>query len=258
MSDSDAESKTAGSSAQIAPTDAANIEPLIHTVRGQQVMLDRDLAWLYEVETKNLNRAASRNADRFPADFRFQLTKEEDEALRCQIGTSNAGEGRGGRRYLPYAYTEQGIAMLSGVLRSEVAVQTSISIMRAFVAMRRFLAENAALLERLHGIEASQAALQRSTDERLGRGRGRGLRTGLRIGSRSPGEAIPRKTGARGRGRRQMLVKCNGWSWFGSIQWRRCSREGFNGDAELATAGRRRLGGTHGETGIEREQPCAA
>ena len=169
MSDSDAESKTAGSSAQIAPTDAANIEPLIHTVRGQQVMLDRDLAWLYEVETKNLNRAASRNADRFPADFRFQLTKEEDEALRCQIGTSNAGEGRGGRRYLPYAYTEQGIAMLSGVLRREVAVQTSISIMRAFVAMRHLLAENAALLERLHGIEASQAALKRSTDERFDR-----------------------------------------------------------------------------------------
>lgn len=130
-------------------------------------MLDTDLARLYEVETKNLNRAAARNADRFPEDFRFQLTKEEDESLRCQIGTSKTVEGRGGRRYLPYAYTEQGIAMLSGVLRSEAAVQTSISIMRAFVAMRHFLAENAALLERLRGIESSQAAFQQSTDERF-------------------------------------------------------------------------------------------
>lgn len=130
-------------------------------------MLDTDLARLYEVETKNLNRAAARNADRFPEDFRFQLTKEEDESLRCQIGTSKTVEGRGGRRYLPYAYTEQGIAMLSGVLRSEVAVQTSISIMRAFVAMRHLLAENATLFERLRGVELSQAAFQQSTDERF-------------------------------------------------------------------------------------------
>lgn len=167
MSDFDAENESVETSAPIALVDSANIEPLIHTVRGQQVMLDTDLARLYEVETKNLNRAAARNADRFPEDFRFQLTKEEDESLRCQIGTSKTVEGRGGRRYLPYAYTEQGIAMLSGVLRSEAAVQTSISIMRAFVAMRHFLAENAALLERLRGIESSQAAFQQSTDERF-------------------------------------------------------------------------------------------
>ena len=167
MSDFDAENESVETSAPIALVDSANIEPLIHTVRGQQVMLDTDLARLYEVETKNLNRAAARNADRFPEDFRFQLTKEEDESLRCQIGTSKTMEGRGGRRYLPYAYTEQGIAMLSGVLRSEAAVQTSISIMRAFVAMRHFLAENAALLERLRGIESSQAAFQQSTDERF-------------------------------------------------------------------------------------------
>lgn len=167
MSDFDAENESVETSAPIALVDSANIEPLIHTVRGQQVMLDTDLARLYEVETKNLNRAAARNADRFPEDFRFQLTKEEDASLRCQIGTSKTVEGRGGRRYLPYAYTEQGIAMLSGVLRSEVAVQTSISIMRAFVAMRHFLAENAALLERLRGIESSQAAFQQSTDERF-------------------------------------------------------------------------------------------
>lgn len=167
MSDFDAENESVETSAPIALVDSANIEPLIHTVRGQQIMLDTDLARLYEVETKNLNRAAARNADRFPEDFRFQLTKEEDESLRCQIGTSKTVEGRGGRRYLPYAYTEQGIAMLSGVLRSEAAVQTSISIMRAFVAMRHFLAENAALLERLRGIESSQAAFQQSTDERF-------------------------------------------------------------------------------------------
>ena len=167
MSDFDAENESVETSAPIALVDSANIEPLIHTVRGQQVMLDTDLARLYEVETKNLNRAAARNADRFPEDFRFQLTKEEDASLRCQIGASKTVDGRGGRRYLPYAYTEQGIAMLSGVLRSEAAVQTSISIMRAFVAMRHFLAENAALLERLRGIESSQAAFQQSTDERF-------------------------------------------------------------------------------------------
>ena len=167
MSDFDAGNESIETSAPIALVDSANIEPLIHTVRGQQIMLDTDLARLYEVETKNLNRAAARNADRFPEDFRFQLTKEEDESLRCQIGTSKTVEGRGGRRYLPYAYTEQGIAMLSGVLRSEVAVQTSISIMRAFVAMRHLLAENATLFERLRGVELSQAAFQQSTDERF-------------------------------------------------------------------------------------------
>ena len=167
MSDFDAENESVETSAPIALVDSANIEPLIHTVRGQQIMLDTDLARLYEVETKNLNRAAARNADRFPKDFRFQLTKEEDESLRCQIGTSKTVEGRGGRRYLPYAYTEQGIAMLSGVLRSEVTVQTGISIMRAFVAMRHLLAENATLFERLRGVELSQAAFQQSTDERF-------------------------------------------------------------------------------------------
>lgn len=130
-------------------------------------MLDTELTRLYEVETKNLNRAAARNADRSPEDFRFQLTKEEDESLRCQIGTSKTMEGRGGRRYLPYAYTEQGIAMLSGVLRSEVAVQTSISIMMAFVAMHHLLAVNATLFERLRGVELSQAVFQQSTDERF-------------------------------------------------------------------------------------------
>ena len=167
MINREAEDKSIGASAQMSLIDAADIEPLIHTIRGRQVMLDRELARLYEVETKNLNRAAARNADRFPEDFRFRLTKEEDESLRCQIGTSKTSEGRGGRRYLPYAYTEQGIAMLSGVLRSEVAVQTSVSIMRAFVAMRRFFAENAALLERLRGVELRQEVFQQSANERF-------------------------------------------------------------------------------------------
>ena len=118
-----------------AMSDNKDIRSLIYMVRGQQVMLDSDLAKLYKVETKVFNQAVSRNSDRFPDNFRFQLTKEEFDALRSQIATSN---GKGGRRYRPYMFTEQGIAMLSGVLRSDVAVQMSIRIMNAFVEMRRF------------------------------------------------------------------------------------------------------------------------
>ncbi len=116
-------------------SDNKDIRSLIYTVRGQQVVLDSDLAKLYKVETKVFNQAVNRNLDRFPDNFRFQLTKEEFDALRSQIATSN---GKGGRRYRPYMFTEQGIAMLSGVLRSDVAVQMSIRIMNAFVEMRRF------------------------------------------------------------------------------------------------------------------------
>ena len=118
-----------------AMSDNKDIRSLIYMVRGQQVMLDSDLAKLYKVETKVFNQAVNRNLDRFPDNFRFQLTKEEFDALRSQIATSN---GKGGRRYRPYIFTEQGIAMLSGVLRSDVAVQISIRIMNAFVEMRRF------------------------------------------------------------------------------------------------------------------------
>ena len=110
-------------------TETKDNKSLIYVVRGQQVMLDSDLAMLYQVETKVFNQAISRNIERFPENFRFQLTKEEFEALRSQIATSN---GRGGRRYRPYMFTEQGIAMLSGVLRSDVAVQVSIRIMNTF------------------------------------------------------------------------------------------------------------------------------
>ena len=117
--------------------EAKDIKSLIYVVRGQQVMMDSDLAMLYQVETKAFNQAVSRNIERFPENFRFQLTKEEFDALRSQIATSN---GRGGRRYRPYMFTEQGIAMLSGVLRSNVAIQVSIRIMNTFVEMRRFIA----------------------------------------------------------------------------------------------------------------------
>jgi hypothetical protein len=127
-------------------------EKAIYLIRGEKVMLDRDLALLYEVETKVLNRAVKRNLQRFPSDFMFQLTAEETDILRCQIGTSN--EGRGGRRYLPYVFTEQGVAMLSSVLNSERAILVNIEIMRAFVKLRQMLASNAELSRRLAELES--------------------------------------------------------------------------------------------------------
>lgn len=130
------------------------IEPLIYTVRGKQVMVDKDLATLYRVETKILNKAVKRNIERFPDTFCFQLTDEESETLRFQIGTSNAG--RGGRRYLPYVFTEQGVAMLSAILRSDIAVKVSIEIMNAFVEMRKLLISNAALFSRMDKVELKQ------------------------------------------------------------------------------------------------------
>jgi hypothetical protein len=128
------------------------IEKAIYLIRGEKVMLDRDLALLYEVETKVLNRAVKRNLQRFPSDFMFQLTADEGDILRCQIGTSN--EGRGGRRYLPYVFTEQGVAMLSSVLNSERAILVNIEIMRAFVKLRQMLASNAELSRRLDELES--------------------------------------------------------------------------------------------------------
>jgi phage regulator Rha-like protein len=132
------------------------IERRILLIRGHKVMLDADLAELYEVETKTLNRAVSRNVERFPEDFMFQLTAEESRTLRYQIGTSN--EGRGGRRYAPYAFTEQGVAMLSSVLRSPRAVQVNIAIMRAFVKLRGILATNRDLARRLDELESKYDA----------------------------------------------------------------------------------------------------
>ncbi len=128
------------------------IERRILLIRRQKVMLDADLAELYEVETKELNRAVRRNASRFPEDFMFQLSEQEYEGLRCQFGTSN--EGRGGRRYTPYAFTEQGVAMLSSVLRSPRAVLVNIAIMRAFVKLREMLASHKDLARRLEEMES--------------------------------------------------------------------------------------------------------
>ncbi len=122
----------------------------IYLVRGQNVMIDSDLAELYEVETKNLNLAVRRNAARFPDDFMFQLTAAERDSLRFQFATSSWG----GRRTLPYVFTEQGVAMLSSVLRSERAVQVNIALMRAFVAMRGLLATDTDLARRIIALEA--------------------------------------------------------------------------------------------------------
>lgn len=132
------------------------IESRIFLIRGQKVLLDSDLAGLYQVETKALNRAVKRNLDRFPEDFMFQLTHEEAaELLRYQIGTSN--EGRGGRRYSPYVFTEQGVAMLSGVLTSSRAVEVNIAIMRTFVRLRQLLATHEELARRLEQLEWRQS-----------------------------------------------------------------------------------------------------
>lgn len=128
------------------------VESLIQVVRGQQVMLDRDLAELYGVETKRLNEQVKRNIERFPEDFMFQLTSNEFDNLKSQIATSSWG----GVRKLPYAFTEQGVAMLSGVLKSPTAVEVNIRIMRAFVSMRHFMANNAAIFQRLETIEFNQ------------------------------------------------------------------------------------------------------
>jgi len=132
-------------------TPPERIERRILLIRGQKVMLDGDLAELYEVETKDLNLAVRRNAERFPEDFMFQLSAQEFRALRLQFATSKPG--RGGRRYPPYAFTEQGVAMLSSVLRSQRAVQVNIAIMRAFVKLRGILASNRELARRLDAME---------------------------------------------------------------------------------------------------------
>ena len=129
------------------------IQSKIALIRDQQVLLDRDLARFYGVEVSQMNRQVKRNIERFPEDFMFQLTKAENEALKCQYGISKQ---RGGDRRLPYAFTEQGVAMLSGLLRSEVAIAANIMIMRTFVTMRRFLTMNAQIYQRLDRIEGQQ------------------------------------------------------------------------------------------------------
>ncbi len=128
------------------------IQECIYLVRRQKVMLDSDLAKLYGVETKALVRAVKRHLERFPDDFMLQLTRDEyDNLLRCQSGTSK--RGRGGRRYLPYAFTEQGVAMLSSVLASRRAVEVNIAIVRTFVKLRQILADNALLRRKIESLE---------------------------------------------------------------------------------------------------------
>ena len=127
------------------------IERKIYLIRGKKVMLDKDLAELYKVETKVLLQAVKRNKDRFPEDFMFQLDQEEYEALRSQFVTSN--KGRGGRRFKPYAFTEQGIAMLSSVLNSKRAIQVNIQIMRTFTKLREMIENNKDLRKKIEEIE---------------------------------------------------------------------------------------------------------
>ena len=145
-----------------------DIKLMIRVIRGQQVMLDRDLAQLYGVETRRINEQVKRNIERFPDDFMFQLNKEEFEDWRSHFATSNSVIM--GARRLPYAFTEQGIAMLSSVLKSQTAVDVNIRIMRAFVSMRRFIATNAQLFQRLETIEYHQLEMkqhQEVTDKRI-------------------------------------------------------------------------------------------
>lgn len=147
-------------------SDTIDIQPMIKVIRGQQVMLDSDLSALYGVETRRLNEQVKRNIERFPDDFMFQLRKEELDNLMSQNATSSWG----GTRKLPYAFTEQGIAMLSSVLKSQTAVEVNIRIMRAFIAMRRFIATNAQLFQRLETIEYHQLEMkqhQEVTDRRI-------------------------------------------------------------------------------------------
>jgi hypothetical protein len=130
---------------------AVAIEAAIHSLRGESVILDADLAKIYSVETKALNRAVKRNGAKFPPEFMFQLTKQEGASLRCQVGTSKAG--RGGRRYLPFAFTEHGAIMAANVLHSPQAVQMSVFLVRAFIKMRSALTDTRELARKLAALE---------------------------------------------------------------------------------------------------------
>lgn len=155
-----------------------DIQSRIYTIRNVQIMLDSDLAELYGVEVKRLNEQVKRNIERFPQEFSFQLTAEENNALRSQFVTSNgktdlksqiATSSWGGRRTAPYAFTEQGVAMLSAVLHSDTAIKISIQIINAFVAMRKFISANAQIFHRLDGVERKQIEYKVETDEKFKR-----------------------------------------------------------------------------------------
>ena len=146
---------------------AANILHMIYDIRGKQVMVDSDLAKLYQVETKVLNQAVRRNISRFPVEFMFQLNQVEYDNLRSQVVTSSFGSEHGGRRYPPFVFTEQGIAMLSAVLRSDVAIEVSIRIMNAFVEMRKFISNNSLLFEKLSILELKQLEFENTTNQKF-------------------------------------------------------------------------------------------
>lgn len=145
--------------------DNREIQNMIYTIRDKQVMIDRDLATLYQVTTKRLNEQVRRNKNRFPSEFMFRLTAEEYEHLRSQNATSSEDNAHGGRRYMPYAFTEQGISMLSAVLKSDVAVEVSIKIMNSFVEMRRFLLSNKEMFARLDIVELKQLETDKKLEE---------------------------------------------------------------------------------------------
>lgn len=140
------------------------IQSKIYELRGQKVMLDKDLAELYEVTTSNLNKAVKRNIKRFPEDFMFQLTQVEFEELKSNLIFQNGTSNWGGTRKLPYAFTEQGLAMLSGLLNSDIAIQVNINIMRAFVAVRKMMAANPVAL-RLSTLEKNFEELKQDLEE---------------------------------------------------------------------------------------------
>ena len=147
-----------------------NIKKMIYFIRNQQVMMDNDLAILYQVETGRLNEAVKRNIKRFPEGFRFQLTKNEYDSLISHFAISNTdsrNSARGGRRTMPYVYTEHGIAMLSAILRSDIAISVSVCIIESFVEMRKYMANASLLHERLNNMEVRQISFQKETEERF-------------------------------------------------------------------------------------------
>ena len=174
----------------------ARIKSLIYEIRGVKVLLDKDLADLYHVTTGNLNKAVKRNIKRFPSDFMFQLTKEEWDSLRFQFGILETGRGKH-PKYLPHAFTEEGVAMLSGVLHSEIAIDVNISIMRAFVALRKLpalirktdlLETKREIMDYIDDILADQNDINESTRAQLD-----AISTALAALQTKPSEPKPRK-----------------------------------------------------------------
>lgn len=151
----------------ISKYESENIKNLIYTIRGKQVMLDSDVAMLYNCETRIINQAVKRNIERFPERFCFQLTKNEFENLRSQIVilNKNIDNKDTTRKYLPYVFTEQGIAMLSGLLRNEIAVKVSISIMDAFIQMRKFITDNGQVFQEINNIKSRLLQHDKKFDE---------------------------------------------------------------------------------------------